>query len=223
MRINVLQHAPNEGPGAIKEWADRRDADFYVYHPEKFSRLPRAAETDFLVILGGPMSPNDHLVWIKQERKLIKALLQAGKPLLGVCFGAQQIAMTLGGKVVRAPHKEVGWAPIYRQKAIMPFLPKQMTVLHWHQDMFTLPAHAKLLYRSDLVQNQAFLWGKNVVGLQFHLEPEEDNLREIAINDCHYAETNNDLRQTAMDIMAHGVPHANKQIMFNLLNYLVKS
>ena len=59
MRVNVLQHTPNEGPGSIKTWADQHHYDFYVYHPETFGKLPTVEETDLLIILGGPMSPND--------------------------------------------------------------------------------------------------------------------------------------------------------------------
>lgn len=96
MRVNVLQHTPNEGPGSIQEWADLHQYGFYVYHPYQFGILPEAATTDLLVILGSPMSPNDDLPWIKQERQLIKQLFQEEKPILGVCFGAQQIVKTLG-------------------------------------------------------------------------------------------------------------------------------
>lgn len=222
MRINVLQHTPNEGPGSIKDWADQHHDEFYVYHPEKFGILPAADQTDLLVILGGPMSPNDNLPWIRQERVLINKLLRAHKPILGACFGAQQIAMTLGKKVVAAPHKEVGWAPVYLQDHTIPDLPPKMTALHWHQEMFELPDQAKLLYSSDLVKNQGFLWGPNVIGLQFHFEPEEDNLREIAINDCHYPDEHNDLHQNAQQIIAHGVPAENKKVMFRLLDYITK-
>ncbi|MGL6207853.1 MAG: type 1 glutamine amidotransferase, partial [Lactobacillus panisapium] len=71
MIVNVLQHTPNEGPGSIQKWAHLHHHEFYVYHPYQFGILPTAEETDFLVILGGPMSPNDDLPWIKQERQLI--------------------------------------------------------------------------------------------------------------------------------------------------------
>lgn len=222
MRVNVLQHTPNEGPGAIKSWADAKNAEFYVYHPETFGKLPTADETDLLVILGGPMSPNDDLPWIKQERQLIKELLAQHKPIFGACFGAQQIAKALGYKVLDAPAKEVGWAPVYLKDHTIPGLPEQMTALHWHQQMFEIPKDAKLLFSSDLVKNQGFLLGDNVVGLQFHFEPEEDNLREIAINDSEYAEENNALHQTADEIIKHGVPKENKQIMFTILNFITK-
>lgn len=223
MRVNVLQHTPNEGPGAIKTWADAQNADFYVYHPETFGKLPTAEKTDLLIILGGPMSPNDDLPWISQERELIKELLAQHRPIFGACFGAQQIAKTLGYKVLAAPAKEVGWAPVYLKDKTIPGLPDKITALHWHEQMFEIPKNAKLLFSSDLVKNQGFLLGDNVVGLQFHFEPEEDNLREIAINDSEYAAENNALHQSAAEIIKHGVPKENKQIMFNILNFITNN
>lgn len=222
MRINVLQHTPNEGPGAIKTWADSQGAEFYVYHPETFGKLPQASETDLLVILGGPMSPNDNLTWIAKERELIKELLQQNKPIFGACFGAQQITKTLGYQVLDAPVKEVGWAPVYLKDKSISDLPEKIEALHWHEQMFEVPREAKLLFSSDLVKNQGFLLKDNVVGLQFHFEPEEDNLREIAINDSEYPLVNNALHQSSEEIIQHGVPEENKQIMFKILNFITK-
>ncbi|MFC2695326.1 MAG: type 1 glutamine amidotransferase [Lactobacillus sp.] len=222
MRINVLQHTSNEGPGAIQTWAHARGYEMYVYHLDQFSVLPKAAKTDLLAILGGPMNPNDPLPWLSKERQLIKEMLDLGKPLFGACLGAQQIAKVLGAEVKAAPHKEVGWAPVYHQSDVIPDLPDQMTVLHWHQDMFEIPQGAQLLFSSDLVKNQGFLYGDNVLGLQFHFEPLPDNVREIAINDCNYPLENNALHQTPAEIIAHGVPAENKDILAQLLDFLVK-
>ncbi len=88
--------------------------------------------------------------------------------------------------------------------------------------MFEIPVGAKHLFSSDLVENQGFLLGDNVIGLQFHFEPEEDNVREIAINDSGYPLENNDLNQTAEEIIAHGVPKENKEVMFKLLDFITK-
>lgn len=222
MRVNVLQHTPNERPGSIQKWADQHHADFYVYHPYQFGNLPTAAETDLLVILGGPMSPNDDFPWIKQERELIKQLLDQGKPIFGACFGAQQIVKALGYQIGKAPHKEVGWAPIYRQSDRIPNLPDQVTALHWHEEMFELPPSATLLFSSDLVTNQGFLLGENVIGLQCHLEPLQDNVNEMAVNDSQYPLEHNDLHQTPAEIIAHGVPQENEVMMFQLLDFITR-
>lgn len=149
-------------------------------------------------------------------------MLKANKPILGICFGSQQIAKTLGYEVLDAPAKEVGWAPVYLQDHTIENIPEKLTALHWHQQMSEIPEDAKLLFSSDLVKNQGYLLGNNVIGLQFHFEPKEDNVREIAINDGAYALENNDLHQTLQEIIAHGVPKENKDVMFVLLDYITK-
>jgi GMP synthase-like glutamine amidotransferase len=221
MRINVLQHTPNEGPGMIQEWSQERNHEMWVYHPAYFHQLPTGEETDFLVVLGSPSNPYDSDSWIIPERKLIADVLAAGKPVLGICFGAQQIAIDLGARVTSSPHKEVGWAPVYLKDHSIAGLPEKMTVLHWHQDMFEIPNGAHLLFSSDLVPNQGFLYHGNVVGLQFHVEPNDDCVREVACNDCDYANEGNDLHQTTAQIIAHGVPQGNRAAVFTLLDYLV--
>lgn len=219
MRINVLQHTPNEGPGMIADWAHAHGHTMYVYHPYQFGVLPTADETEMLVILGGPMSPNDTLPWIKQERDLIQQLLDRDIPMFGACYGAQQIAKTLGYPVTKAPAKEVGWAPIYRQSPVIPGIPAKLSVLHWHEEMFTVPAEATLLFSSDRVTNQGFVWKHRVVGLQFHFEPAEDNVREMVVNDYRYI-AGSVLNQTAAEILQTPVPRENQQVLNAILNYI---
>ncbi|MEY8441319.1 type 1 glutamine amidotransferase [Lactobacillaceae bacterium 24-114] len=223
MRINVLQHTPNEGPGTIQEWSRDHGHEMYIYHPYQFGNLPTADETDMLIILGGPMSPNDDLTWIKQERVLIQHLLEAHKPIFGACYGAQQIAKTLGYAIKKAPHKEVGWAPVYLKSDIIPNIPEKLTALHWHEEMFEVPEQADLLFSSDLVKNQGFVMNGNVIGLQFHFEPTADNVREIVVNDDQYPLDHNDLYQTRREIIQHGVPAENKRVMYQLLDFIANN
>lgn len=219
MIVNVLQHTPNEGPGSIQKWAHLHHHEFYVYHPYQFGILPTAEETDFLVILGGPMSPNDDLPWIKQERQLIKKLWAKNVPILGICYGAQQIVKTLGYQVKKSPVKEVGWGPVTVQTDMIKGLPHELTVLHWHEEMFEIPQEAKILFSNDNLQNQGFVLGKQAVGLQFHLEPEEDNLKEIVVNDAQYI-SGSVFQQTAEQIISAPIPLANEAAMFSILDYL---
>ncbi len=219
MRINVLQHTPNEGPGMIADWAHAHGHTMYVYHPYQFGVLPTADETEMLVILGGPMSPNDTLPWIKQERDLIQQLLDRDIPMFGACYGAQQIAKTLGYPVTKAPAKEVGWAPIYRQSPVIPGIPAKLSVLHWHEEMFTVPAEATLLFSSDRVTNQGFVWTHRVGGVQFHFEPAADNVREMVVNDYRYI-AGSVLNQTAAEILQTPVPRENQQVLNAILNYI---
>ena len=223
MRVNILQHTPNEGPGTIQDWAHAHGHAVYIYHPATFGRLPQADETDMLVILGSPQSPNDDLPWVKAERDLIRELLAQNKPLFGACFGAQQIAYTQGARVHVAPHKEVGWAPVYLKSDLISDIPQKLTALHWHEEMFEVPAQADLLFSSDLVKNQGFVMNGNVIGLQFHFEPTANNVREIAVNDDQYPLDHNDLHQNGKEIIQHGVPAENKRVMYRLLDFIANS
>lgn len=219
MRINVLQHTPNEGPGMIADWAHAHGHTMYVYHPYQFGVLPTADETEMLVILGGPMSPNDDLPWIKQERRLIQQLLDRNVPLFGACYGAQQIVKTLGYPVTKAPAKEVGWAPVYRQSTVIPGIPTSLSVLHWHEEMFAVPDEATLLFSSDRVANQGFVFNHRIVGLQFHFEPAADNIREMVVNDGRYI-AGSALKQTTAEILQTPVPSQNQQVLNTILDYI---
>jgi GMP synthase - Glutamine amidotransferase domain len=219
MRINVLQHTPNEGPGMIQDWSQKHGHEMYIYHPYQFGHLPKASDTDMLVILGGPMSPNDELDWIKQERVLIQELIAQDKPIFGVCYGAQQIVKTLGYQVTRAPAKEVGWAPVYRRDVKYLEIPEELRVLHWHEEMFEIPKEAQLLFSSDAVENQGFIMNHRMVGLQFHLEPKDDNVREMVVNDFPYIK-GSVLNQTAEDILKEKVSDDNRNTLYKLLDYI---
>ncbi|MCL0329753.1 type 1 glutamine amidotransferase [Apilactobacillus xinyiensis] len=219
MRINILQHTPNEGPGSIQSWAEDHNHDVYIYHPYQFGNLPTIDETDMLVILGGPMSPNDDIEWVHQERDLIRAAIQKNIPIFGACFGAQQIAKALGYRISKAPAKEVGWAPVYLQSDLIDGIPEQLTALHWHEEMFEVPNQAELLFSSDLLKNQGFVMNHCIVGLQFHFEPLANNVREIVVNDNKYA-CDNALGQSNQDILAHAVPTENKTVMYRILDYI---
>lgn len=220
MRINILQHTPNEGPGSIRTWAEKFRYQIYVYHPYQFNGiLPTADQTDMLVILGGPMSPNDDLPWIKAERNLIQELLTKDAPIFGACFGAQQIAKTMGYVITKSPAKEVGWAPVYRQTTTIPDIPDKLLALHWHEEMFEIPQEAELLFSSDAVKNQGFVMNHRIVGLQFHFEPQDNDVREIVTNDASYI-AGTIFKQTATDILKTPVPKENQEAMFQILNYI---
>lgn len=161
MRINVLQHTPNEGPGAIADWAHQHGHELYIYHPATMgTKLPKAANTDLLVLLGGPQSVEDHDDWILEERALIANMMEVGKPVLGICFGMQQIGKVMGAQIVKG-RKEAGWGMIERQDEVIPGLPIALTAFHWHQEQcyFELPLFAKLkpsIITSTLLNKQSW-------------------------------------------------------------------
>ena len=125
--------------------------------------------------MGGPMSANDDLPYIRQELGLIERAAAAGKPVLGICLGAQLIAKALGARVYRNPVKEIGWYPITWTRAadrdaLLAGLGGQETVFHWHGETFDLPGGRRVAGQFERCRHQAFRWGASVYGFQFHLE-----------------------------------------------------
>ncbi|MCW2281526.1 type 1 glutamine amidotransferase [Lactococcus lactis] len=221
LNIVVLQHSENEGPGNIITWANAHGYQLNIYHPYRTSFLPSSEEIDFLIMLGGPMSVNDNTSWMKRERELIKKLCENNIPVLGICFGAQQIAKSFGSKVFKGSVKEVGWGPIYRKNGDLLNLPKEMEVLHWHEETFELPAESELLYSSTHIKNQAFILNKNVIGLQFHLEAVSVDIASMVTFDLNFIKNSIFKEQTPSKIFSKGKENDNSKVLFSILDFLV--
>ena len=106
------------------------------------------------------------------EKQFIRESVEGGKPFLGVCLGGQLLADVLGGKVVRNREREIGWWPVKFARRPGPFaaFPETLAAFHWHGDTFSLPPGAEHLAASEACDEQAFLVGDRLVGLQFHIE-----------------------------------------------------
>ncbi|NBT35936.1 MAG: type 1 glutamine amidotransferase [Betaproteobacteria bacterium] len=189
MRTHILQHVSFEGPGCILPWLERRRATVSMTRFFESKALPLLCEFDLLVVLGGPMSVNDEadLPWLREEKTLIRDAVCAGKPVLGVCLGAQLIASALGASVHANAHKEIGWFPIRAvSHATSCFsFPEECTVFHWHGETFDLPPAAVHLATSRGCLNQAFQVGEHTIGLQFHLETTPESAAAILAHCRH--------------------------------------
>jgi GMP synthase-like glutamine amidotransferase len=176
MRVLVFRHVPFEGLGLIEPALTASGIGFEyagLYAPG--APAPDPAAADGLIFMGGPMSVNGDLAYLRQEERYIAQAVACGKPVLGVCLGAQLIAHALGASVYRNPVKEIGWFPVTWGEAaatdpLFAGLPPVDTVFHWHGETFDLPPGAVPLASSAACRNQAFRAGRNVYGLQFHLE-----------------------------------------------------
>ena len=175
MRAHYFQHVAFEGLGIIEPWLRR--AGYAISGTQFFNSetLPGIDDVDLLVVMGGPMSAKDELKypWLAQEKAFIRTATEAGKPVLGICLGAQLIAEAMGGEVFPSSVKEIGWFPVEAvrtESAGLFQLPKEVDVFHWHGETFSLPPDAVRLAKSKGCANQAFQIGGNVIGMQFHLE-----------------------------------------------------
>ena len=183
-------HVPFEGPGIITNWTDKEG------HLIKYTRfyenetLPEQESVDFLVIMGGPMNVFDYhtISWMEEEIHWTQAFIASGKPVLGICLGAQILATSLGAEVYPGKEKEIGWynlrfLPALGTHRVCKELPSTRKVFHWHGDTFDIPLGAERIAESQCFANQGFLYENRVLALQFHLEMEAENV-EALINNC---------------------------------------
>lgn len=187
MRAHFLQHVPFEGLGSIEAWLI--GAGYRITATRFFESCdpPDPRQIDLLIIMGGPMSVNDEerLPWLRSEKEFIRHAVAAGRPVLGICLGAQLIASAMGKAVYRNREKEIGWFPIFgtsHDDPSMFFFPPQAEVFHWHGETFDLPDGAIHLARSSACENQAFQLGRSVIGLQFHLETTPQSALDLVAN-----------------------------------------
>lgn len=148
MRVHYLQHVPYEGLGYIETWLKENNHSISgtrFYEPGY--ALPSISDIDALVIMGGPMSVYDDYKypWLREEKIFIEDSINAGKKVLGICLGAQLVALCLGANIHTAQHQEIGWfrvQPTEQIKSISwlhQLFKDEPTVFHWHGDQFEIP------------------------------------------------------------------------------------
>lgn len=169
----MVVHGTPTSTGRVGNWLKARGYRFDVRCPRCGDALPETLEEhEGVVVFGGHMSANDPDDYIRREIDWMSVPLREEKPLLGICLGAQMLAKSLGGEVcTRADGLvECGYTPIEASRAGRSFVTWPSHVYHWHREGFTLPKDARLLASSQLFPNQAFQYGRNAFGVQFHPE-----------------------------------------------------
>lgn len=179
----IVQHVPFEGPGHLAPLLREAGYRSTVYHPpqdEVWTIDP--VHLDLLVLLGGPMSANDHLHddAMDDALQLTRTALERGLPTLGICLGAQLMALAAGGGVLPMARKEIGLHPVTLtgdgRASPLRHIDAAQPVLHWHGEQIRLPPGARRLAETAQAAVQAFAPGPHALGLQFHLEAELDHL-----------------------------------------------
>ena len=189
----VVQHTPTEPAARLGDWLGDAGVLLDVRTPYDGAPLPGLDGYAALLVLGGPMGAYDDAAapWLPATRDLLRDAVRTRVPVLGVCLGAQLLAVALGGQVQRgAEGPEVGPGLVAKRDVAagdrlfrpVPFTPD---VLHWHWDAVTeMPAGSTLLASSTRYPNQAFRVGDRAWGLQFHVETTPAMVRRWAAEDA---------------------------------------
>jgi GMP synthase (glutamine-hydrolysing) len=147
----------------------------------------RALDPAGIVLSGGPSSVYDAGAPVCDPQ-----VLELRVPVLGICYGMQWMAHSLGGNVVRADRREYGPAElgIREQSALFKDLPRQLKVWESHGDhVVGLPEGFHVTGRTEnaiaAVENPA----KKFYGVEFHPEVQHtdrgtDILRNFVFEVC---------------------------------------
>ncbi len=173
--VAAIRHVHFEDLGALE--ALLQEMGYQIrYYESGVDELPDPVTgAKLAVVLGGPVGVYETEAYpeMASERMWVKTRMEACRPTVGICLGAQLMAAALGTEVGRMNQKEIGFAPLELtaagRRGPLRHL-EGIPVLHWHGDSFAIPVGAEHLAVTNLCRNQAFALGPRMLGLQFHVE-----------------------------------------------------
>ena len=177
-RLLLVMQTRNASAGRCGRKLQERGYALEVCCPLAGEPLPVGMDSyDGAVVFGGPMSANDDnkLPGLRSQLDWIPQALDSGRPFLGICLDAQLLARALGATV--QPHPaglaEIGYFTVLPTEVGQAVFKTALQVYHWHREGFALPAGAELLATGVNFPHQAYRYGANVFGLQFHPEVDQ--------------------------------------------------
>ncbi|KAB2936523.1 MAG: glutamine amidotransferase [Candidatus Contendobacter sp.] len=209
-RLLLVMQTPDASAGRCGRKLRERGCPLEFCYPLSGELLP----TDMngyagAVVFGGPMSANDDgkLPGIRAQLDWIPQALDSGRPFLGICLGAQLLARALGATVQRHPAglAEIGYFAVQPTAAGQATFDAPLHVYHWHHEGFELPAGAELLASGERFPHQAYRYGANTFGVQFHPEVDQPILEHWLVEGAR--ELTAPGAQSAAEQRAHHARH----------------
>jgi GMP synthase-like glutamine amidotransferase len=179
--LHIVQNDLEVPPGNL---LDHLAIPYVVLHPYRGDKLAPVDSISALIVLGGAMGANDDQrhPFLSDLKQLIRTVVAARIPYLGICLGGQLLAAALGASVVSQRWEELGTMNIKlteggKADRLFAGIPEEFSTFQWHHDSFDIPDAGELLASSAACPNQAFRVGEAAWGLQFHPEVTEQIIR----------------------------------------------
>lgn len=177
--VLVIEHETDCPPAVLAEVLEAEGVTLRLVRAHRGDQVPDDLRgVEGLVVLGGGMDADDDAghPWFPAVRALVRTARDRRVPTLGICLGAQQLALALEGAMGRRAVAEVGILPVVptaegREDPLIAALGDDPRVLQWHQDQITaLPPASRLLASGTDGAVQAFVTEDLAWGVQFHPE-----------------------------------------------------
>ena len=181
MKVHFVLHETFEVPGAYLKWAQERGHQVTTTKVYENETLPETVdEIDFLIVMGGPQSPDEDREAFpyydpQAEIQLIQKAIKADRYIVGVCLGAQLLSVAYGAEYEHSPEREIGVFPITLTEAGLKdehvkVLGPTLITGHWHGDMPGLSEDAVVLATSQGCPRQIIRFSSKHYAFQAHLE-----------------------------------------------------
>lgn len=185
MRVHFVLHESFEAPAAYLKWAQSRGHEISLTRVYESEILPETADSfDFLIVMGGPQSPDEDLEQFPyyhpdQELSLLRSAIAQDKYIVGVCLGAQLLSVAYGAQYAHSPEREIGVYPMEltgegQADPHVKELGNHLPVGHWHGDMPGLVEGASVLATTPGCPRQIVRFSPKHYAFQTHLEFDQE-------------------------------------------------
>lgn len=171
MHVYVVADDAGREAGFVGEQLETRGATLTYIERHELPDFATLEDPALLLLLGSDLAAHEpkNAGVVASESAFTLTALDAGVPVIAICYGAQLLARALGGTSYRAPEPELGWRTVdTTDPALCPPGPWPQL----HKDVFVAPPTAKLLAESP-TGHQAFVDESRLgraIAWQFHPE-----------------------------------------------------
>ena len=175
-RVLTIINIADDPTGSIGEILEDHNIAYDVINASS-QPIPDPTTYSAMIVFGGPQNANEDekYPYFLQEKAALRTAVTQDIPVLGICLGAQLLATVLGGVVKKHSVTEIGFSQVQctdegKYDPLYEGLGGQQLVYQWHEDTFAIPPGAVRLATSEKTENQAFRYGRNAYGIQYHVE-----------------------------------------------------